>query len=82
MNIAQNSNYAKNGKHATDDSEASCLYIILVKLKKKIERTGKRTFLQFATACDITQTAWNKIKTNSAKRKTRKDIGRAFIWHN
>lgn len=35
MNIAQNSNYAKNGKHATDDSEASCLYIILVKLKKK-----------------------------------------------
>lgn len=51
-------------------------------IKKKIERTGKRTFLQFATACDITQTAWNKIKTNSAKWKTRKDICRAFIWHN
>lgn len=44
MNIAQNSNYAKNGKHATDDSEASCLYIILVKLKKKNRENREENF--------------------------------------
>lgn len=44
MNIAQNSNYAKNGKHATDDSEALCLYIILVKLKKNRENREENFF--------------------------------------